>query len=323
MKSTLLLPLLALSALGAETAPPTFVLTSAALHPTVPVWAEPEEDEDDEFAFDARLSLHLCARCNFFATPKQATQYGEDAYTVSESDEWQHWQDDDEEDDEDDVPILRDARFHGTLTDANGKILHTGEWENMHLTAEWSTLRWSLYCNTLPDTMQLQLKGTLSFTICSLGSAKTTETISLKTTAPNYAWASIRGLNLILNSQEENEEEEKDEATEEDDEEAPFDTIEGDLPEPVAKPAGPTVLTSPLSIEGPADIVRRVIGITAISPDGKEEYIPVSEDDLSDSGIETTESFSSQHRFRLHILSSSGKEHRYELNQTLHLNGTP
>lgn len=316
MKSLLLLPLLALSALGAETAPPTFVLTSASLHPTVPEWAEPEEDEDDERAFDARMILNLCARCSFFDTPKQALPYGEDAYTVSESDEWQHWQEDDEEDDEDDVPILRDARFHGTLTDANGKILHTGEWENMHLTAEWSTLRWSLYCNTLPDTMQLQLKGTLSFSIYSLGSMKPTETFSLKTTAPNYAWATVQGLNIILNTEEEYEEEKEDE-------EAPLDTIEGDLPEPVEKPIPTTVLTSTLSIEGPADILRRVIGITAISPDGKEEYIPVSEDDLSDSGIETTESFSSQHRFRLHILSSSGKEHRYELNQTLHLNGTP
>lgn len=324
MKSTVLLPLLALAAAGADSQPPHFVLTDASLYPTVPEWAEPEEDESDEWAFDSRLSLDLCAQCSFFDTPKQASQYGEEAYTVSESDEWHHWQGDEEEDDEDDVPILLGARFHGTLTDAGGKILHEGEWENMHLTAEWDTLRWSLYCNTLPDTMQLQLKGTLSFSIYSLDSMKPTETFSLKTTAPNYAWATIQGLNIILNTEEEYKEDDAEEDEEQgEDEEAPLDIIEGDLPEPVKKPIPTTVLTSTLSIEGPADILRRVIGITAISPDGKEEYIPISEEDKSDSGIETTRSFSSQHRFRLHILSSHVKEHRYELNQTLYLNGTP
>lgn len=312
MKSAILNTLLAATALCSAGEMPNFSVLHTTLTPKLPEWAIDEEDEESTDT-TPHMELELYAQWAFF-DKKITSQAAEEAYSVNETDEWQDWQEDDIDSDE--APILTGISFSGTLTDANGKILHAGEWRNMQLELEEDILYWHQQIPALPDSMQLQLKGTLCFTAWNADSATPTATFSLKPTAQNYAWASIDGYNVILESNvpQDADEEEDDEG------EAAFDTIDDeDIPEPINKTTQ-TNRTATMRIEAPADMLLRVFAISAIAPDGREISCTPITIDQDNNCIEVPVKLDEHHRYRLHLLSTK-KEYRYELNQPLYLNG--
>lgn len=327
MKLPLLLPFLSaavFSAVAAEVTP-TFIVCSTTIIPTVPTWALDNESDGFEEAdgLGPSLSMDLCARYPL----RQKQTPSDDAYAVGEKDQWTDWDDDEDEDDEEEEnePFLTNVRFQGTLSDATGSILYTATQEtNISLHADNEVLRWNLSTNTLPDTINLQLKGTLSFTAWQPGTSTPSEPFSLKTTAQNYSWAEVNGYRVILEEKIEytpDDDDDEDFFDDEDEEEAPLDDVDDDdVHEPIPQQQKQQQYTARLTIESPQDRLKCVTGISVRLPDGKEHFI--SADSMeSDDDLHICKSFlTPQLTYRLHLLTE-GKEHRIELNQSLNLNG--
>ncbi len=304
MKSAILHTLLAATALCYAGEMPNFRVLHTTLTPKLPQWAIDEEDEEDEESPDSTPHMELELYAQWASCDKRITsQAAEEVYSVNETDEWQDWQEDDSEEE---APILTGISFSGTLTDANGKLLRTGEWSDMQFELEEDILYWNLQVPALPDSMQLQLKGTLCFTAWNADSVIPTATFSLETTAQNYAWASIDGYNVILESN----------APQDADAEEEY---EDDIPNPINKTKQPNRKAT-MRIEASADMLLRVSAISAIAPDGSEISCSPIMHDLDNNCINVPVILDKQHRYRLHLLSTK-KEYRYELNQPLYLNG--
>lgn len=317
MKLPLLSPLLATTILSTAAEQPEVVLTGVYLQQSVPGWAIYPDDEDESLFDEPENSDHmiikLCVRGDFL--PEATKQAPTEAdYAVNEEDEWDDWEDEEAES----KPTLTNVSFNGTLTDANGNVLHTGELQNMFEHTEGNILWWSIFADKLPDTMQLQLKGTLSLTAWS-AECEYTEPVRLRKTAENYYWAKVRDYNIILETNVPTDEEEPEEDEEE--EEYPFDEVNGDeLPEPVEK-TRPAKRTAVLRIEGDADMLLCVKGLSICGKD--DDFLSYSSAvyNSADGCIRFEDNdLAPEHTYQLDIPRHK-KEYRIELNQPLYLNG--
>ena len=316
MKARLCCALLALSScLATAEEAPHFIITSARLTPALPAWVNTDDFDDEEST--PGMCLTLAAK---YQITKQQNDPPCDAqqYAVNEHDEWSDW----EEDTEDSAPVLINAHFEGSLRDASGKELPLTEAAAKSLLLSDNELYWELSSNQLPDTMQLQLTGTLTFTILEKGDTRTTPSITLKTTANNYAWASMEGytISLFMNSDEEEEDDD-----EEEDEEADFDTIDdSEIHAPIPQTSAEVKRTNKLIVEADDDQMKAIRAIIIITPDGTEERILKDKviDEVEESLIITNNALTPQHQFRLELYSvKTTRSHK--LHQPLYLNGVP
>lgn len=313
MKLPLLSPLLATTILCTAAEQPEVVLTGVYLQQSVPEWAI-YPDEEDESMFDEpensdHMIIKLCVRGDFL--PEATKQAPSEAdYAVNEDDEWDDWEDEDAEE-----PTLTNISFNGTLTDSSGKVLHIREQQNLFTHTDGNTLWWTMIANELPETMQLQLKGSLSLTAWG-DKCELSEPIRLRKTAENYYWAKVQDYNIVLETNVPAEDDE-----EEPEEEAPFDVVnDDDLPEPVEK-TRPVKRTAVLRIEGESDKMVCVKGIEIHDRNGNFlSYHSAIYDSMDDCILLEEEDIDPEYTFYLN-LTIHKKEHRFDLDCPLYLIG--
>lgn len=294
---------------------PQFIVTATQLTPDTPAWVDTDEFRDDT---ESAMYLKLAAKYQIAMQQPEKTRDAK-LYAVNEHDDWDDW----EEDTTDSAPALICAHFDGTLRDAKGKELPLSEDAAEDIALSDGVLYWELSTSQLPDTMQLQIDGTLSLTILEKGDTSTTTTITLKTTANNYAWASMEGYTLTLTIDE--VEEEEDDWGEDEEDEADFDTIDdSEIHAPVPQTTDEEKHTNKLVIEGEDGLLDAIRAIIIIAPDGTETLILKDKviDEDEESIIITDSNLTPQHQYRLELYTNK-TTHSYKLHQPLYLNGVP
>ena len=300
MKCTLpgtLLALAFLSTLAAEENQLAFYVTDAHLHPNTPFnTAEYAVDEDDnEEAPPTAMRLVLSASIgNMFTSD-------ESLYSVSETESWNDW--------ESGPGIITHVRFEGVLTDANGNNITL---DDISLKQSDKLLQMEIASEALPDTMKLQLRGTLSFDLWYDTKGKPTEPIQLNFSKKDSETIVIHGIQISAFASEPDEEEEveEDEAYDEEEEEEEDDFISYSSKD-----------SYQLSfIAEKEEELTRLSGITLITGE-EEEYHDCDEleklPSLNGLGLQVREK---EFALRLH-LRQNPQPHQFKLDQAIYLNG--